>query len=134
MQRRTVAGPFTTRRVGSGVWQLSAGGAPSADIYLWGAAPQASEALQGPGIASLAIEWHAGGAEVMLTGAHAVRRLSVAGATIHEPQGRLYESLPLASFDTAAKRFWRRVFRLMRLPGGRLFLRFIARRNRAANN
>jgi len=106
-------------------------GAPNADIYLWGAGPQASEALQGPSIASLVIEWHAGGVDVMLTGANAVRHLTVAGATIHEPQGRLYESLPLASFDTAAKRFWRRVFRLMRLPGGRLLLRFMARRNRA---
>ena len=35
--------------------------------------------------------------------------------------------LPLAQFDQKAKRFWGRVFRLMRIPGGRYLLRFLAR-------
>jgi len=56
--------------------------------------------------------------------------LKTRNAIIHEPLTRLYEGLPLASFDPAARRFWRRVFRLVRIPGGRHLLRFIARRSR----
>jgi hypothetical protein len=42
----------------------------------------------------------------------------------------LYDSLPLADFDRSAQRFWNRVFRVMRLPGGRFLLRFLARGGR----
>jgi hypothetical protein len=38
--------------------------------------------------------------------------------------------LPLVSFDDKARRFWRRVFRLVRIPGGRHLLGVLARRNR----
>ncbi|MDP8985434.1 MAG: hypothetical protein M3N97_10400 [Pseudomonadota bacterium] len=144
MQQRTVTGPFRVRNLGAGVWQLSTG-APSgaidgpsgaqrvaaADIYLRGAGAEAAAALQAAGIASIGIEWCPEAVKVMLSGADTTRYLSVASAIIHEPQRRLYESLPLASFDTPAKRFWTRVFRLMRIPGGRFLLRFIARRKRA---
>jgi hypothetical protein len=43
----------------------------------------------------------------------------------------LYEALPLAGFDATARRFWRRVFLLVRLPGGRYLLRLIAQRKRS---
>ena len=48
-------------------------------------------------------------------------------AIVHEPLGHLYESLPLVKFDAKARRFWRRVFRLVRIPGGRYLLKFLAR-------
>jgi hypothetical protein len=44
---------------------------------------------------------------------------------VHEPLQDLYEGLPLASIDADARRFWRRVFRLVRLPGGRYLLRLL---------
>jgi len=34
----------------------------------------------------------------------------------------LYAALPLAQFDRRARRFWRRVFLLVRIPGGRSLL------------
>jgi hypothetical protein len=39
--------------------------------------------------------------------------------------GHLYESLPLVSIDADARRFWRRVFRLVRIPGGRFLLKIL---------
>jgi len=51
-------------------------------------------------------------------------------ATIHEPRPELYQGLPLVVMDDAAKRFWRRVFLLARIPGGRRLLRWIAERSR----
>jgi hypothetical protein len=53
--------------------------------------------------------------------------VEVTAAIVHEPLGNLYESLPLASIDANARRFWRRVFRLVRIPGGRYLLRLLTR-------
>jgi hypothetical protein len=49
---------------------------------------------------------------------------------VHEPLGRMYESLPLAGIDANARRFWRRVFWLVRLPGGRYLLKLLTRGRR----
>ena len=51
-------------------------------------------------------------------------------AIVHEPLPHLYETLPLVRFDAKARRFWRRVFRLMRIPGGRHLIGALARRSR----
>ena len=64
-------------------------------------------------------------------GASGVRYFKCGGAVLHEPQMQLYSALPLAQFDAKAQRFWRRIFRLLRIPGGRIVLRWIARRRRA---
>ncbi len=40
--------------------------------------------------------------------------------------GHLYDSLPLVKFDADARRFWRRVFGLVRIPGGRYLLKFLS--------
>jgi len=34
---------------------------------------------------------------------------------------------PLASIDADARRFWHRVFRLVRIPGGRYLLKLLTR-------
>src|ERR1700737_2380744 len=114
MVRRNVSGPFRARSLGAGVWHLTQDTPSAAEIYLQGAGPEASEVLQGVSIAMLGVEWHEGGVKVALTVAGGVRYLTIGSAIIHEPKARLYESLPLANFDTDAKRFWTRVFRLMR--------------------
>ncbi|HMH88482.1 MAG TPA: hypothetical protein VK523_07555, partial [Steroidobacteraceae bacterium] len=54
-----------------------------------------------------------------------VATVEAASAIVHEPLEHLYESLPLVSIDADARRFWRRVFRLVRLPGGRFLLRIL---------
>jgi hypothetical protein len=59
-----------------------------------------------------------------------VATVEAAGAIVHEPLGHLYESLPLVSIDADARRFWRRVFRLVRIPGGRYLLKVLTRPGR----
>ncbi|MDB6086374.1 MAG: hypothetical protein JWN43_4255 [Gammaproteobacteria bacterium] len=127
--RQSVCGPFAARNLGAGLW-LIAGTASGGEIYLRGAGPNAAEFLKDPSISMVGFDWYAEGVELELTGARGVRRLTARSAIIHDPKPRLYEDMPLASFDSEARRFWTRVFRLMRIPGGRLILGLIARRNR----
>jgi len=59
-----------------------------------------------------------------------VASVEAANAIVHEPLEHLYERLPLISIDADARRFWRRVFRLVRIPGGRYLLKLLARSRR----
>jgi hypothetical protein len=127
--KKTLSAPFSARNLGAGVWQLGTGALSGPEIYLRDTGPDAHEVLQDVSITAVGCEWRIEGVKVALTLPNGVRYLTVGGAIIHEPQARLYESLPLAGFDSGARRFWKRVFRLMRLPGGRFLLGFIARRN-----
>jgi hypothetical protein len=128
--RRTVRGKFTGRDLGSGAWHLTTGAACGPEIYLTGAEPNAAQALRGANLSAVDVEW--GNDEVLLTVifAESTRSLKVRHAIIHEPLPRLYDGLALESFDTSARRFWRRIFRLVRVPGGRHLLGLIARRAR----
>jgi hypothetical protein len=54
----------------------------------------------------------------------------VQSAIVHQPLARLYDGLPLAEFDSKTRRFWGRVFTLVRIPGGRHLLGVLARRSR----
>ncbi len=127
--RRTLSGAFSAIDLGGGVWLLSSG--PSdPQVYLQGIRPDAPDLSQHARITCLCVEWRSDDAVVAVTGANGVRYLTTRSAIIHEPLPRLYESLPLAGFDADAKRFWKRVFRLMRIPGGRFLLGLLARRRR----
>jgi hypothetical protein len=128
MTRQTVSGPFAATRLQSGIWQLTTELASGPEIHLLGAGPEASELLVL--VSRVTVEWRSDGVLVELSGVHGVRYLKARGAIIHQPQSRLYDSLPLSSFDAAAQRFWRRVFLLIRLPGGRRLLGLMTRRNR----
>ncbi|MGA2189644.1 MAG: hypothetical protein ABSH33_14015 [Steroidobacteraceae bacterium] len=134
MVQQSVAGPFYARHLGSGVWQLTTGVPAGPEIFLCGARPDEPGLLSGESITALGVEWRADGVRVALSGAHGVRHLSAGSAIVHEPAPRLYEAVPLAVLDAEAKRFWRRVFWLMRIPGGRLLLRFLARGGRGRGN
>jgi len=127
MIRRIVSGPFAVRSVGPGAWRLTTGAAPDLQIYLRVPDPDAS-VLRDSIIATLELTWRHDGVSVSLTGEKNVRHLKAQTAILHETRDRLYDDLPLAGFDAGARRFWKRVFRLMRVPGGRFLLRFIARR------
>jgi hypothetical protein len=128
--RRTVCGRFRTRELGSGAWQLTTGAAAGPEIYLTGTEPKASASLRGADASAVAFEWRDAGVLVTLTTARGAAALQARNAIIHEPLTNLYAGLPLASLDEAARRFWRRVFRLVRIPGGRYLLGLIARRSR----
>jgi hypothetical protein len=125
---RTIAGDFRARHLGSGAWQLTTGVPAAAEIYLGGAEPDAADRLGSVGVSAVALAWQGGGVSVTLISPQGPRRLESRTAIIHEPLPRLYEGLPLMSLDQRARRFWRRVFRLVRIPGGRLLLGLIARR------
>ena len=129
--RRHLAGKFLARQLADGAWRLARGGAAPADIFLQGAQPRTAGVLQSADLADIDIEWHDAAVELTLSAAG--RRISVQGqsAIVHEPLTQLYEALPLVTLDAKARRFWRRVFLLVRIPGGRYLLGAMARRSRA---
>jgi len=126
--RVTVSGPFVASQLKAGVWWLDANDSAKPKVLLRGAGPDAAAALERGSVLGLNLEWRREAVHVALRNVDGVCTFSVHSALLHEPQPRLYESLPLAGFDASARRFWRRVFLLMRIPGGRLLLRSIARR------
>ncbi len=128
MTQRSLSGPFSATRLNSGLWQLTAATPDGATVYLHGAGAEAANLLAGARITALEFAWRPDGVMVRMTGAEGVRHFKSESVFIHDPKTLLYENLPLASFDANAQRFWRRVFRLMRVPGGRLLLGAIARR------
>jgi hypothetical protein len=98
-----LAGAFAAQDLGGGAWRLARRHPEPAEVWLRGV--------------------DAGAAEVFAS--------QDAGDIVHEPLAQLYEGLPLARTDPKSRRFWRRVFWLVRIPGGRLLLAAVARRTRA---
>jgi len=76
------------------------------------------------------IAWRNDAVAVVVSGNGWTQTLTVRNASVHEAKPSLYGNLPLVQFDRKARRFWRRIFLLMRLPGGRSLLKRIARRPR----
>ncbi len=129
--RRHLPGKFLARQLAGDAWRLARGGAAPADVFLRGALPRTADVLQAADLADIDIEWHDAAAQLTLTAAG--RRTTVAGrsAIVHQPLPELYAALPLATVDAKARRFWRRIFLLVRIPGGRRLLGALARRSRA---
>jgi hypothetical protein len=100
---------------------------------LTGAEVPAAEALRASKVADLDIEWQDDGVALTWSSTGGRQAVKVRAAIVHQPLATLYEALPLAEFDDKAKRFWRRVFGLVRIPGGRHLLLAIARRNRGGH-
>ena len=128
--RRNLPGTFMTQELGDGAWRLSRSDATPMDVFLRGAESAAAEALRSPPVRDIVIEWRAETVVLTMTSAEQPRIIEAQSATVHEPLARLYEALPLVSFDANARRFWNRVFRLVRIPGGRYLLGALARRSR----
>jgi hypothetical protein len=127
---RTLTGAFRATALGADTWKLTTGVAGSAEIYLSGVDRDAFAALDGSTASAVTVTWSAAGAGVTLISSRASHQFRSRTATIHEPRPQLYQGLPLVALDAAARRFWRRVFFLARLPGGRHLLRWIAQRTR----
>jgi hypothetical protein len=131
--RRNFSGAFLAHDRGNGTWQLIRAAPHEMDVFLREAEHGAARAFGTAPIADLGIEWHAGSEwhpeRVLLTfmSGNRVATVEATSAIVHEPLGRLYESLPLVSIDADARRFWRRVFRLVRIPGGRYLLKVLTR-------
>jgi hypothetical protein len=128
--RRHLPGKFRAQELAPGAWRLSRGGPQAADIFLQGADSRGAGALRSSDLADLDIEWQDAAVELTLWAGG--RRTSVLGrsAIVHEPLTQLYAALPLVTLNAKARRFWRRVFLLVRIPGGRFLLGAMARRTR----
>jgi hypothetical protein len=127
---RTLTGAFRATRLAADTWQFTTGVAGSAEIYLCGVDRDAFAALESSTPSAVTLAWSAAGATVTLISPGASTQFRSRMATIHEARPQLYQGLPLVILDDAAKRFWRRVFLIARIPGGRLLLRWIAQRTR----
>ena len=128
--RRNLPGIFLAQDLGEGSWRLTRGEDAPVDVFLRGAEFGAAEALRSPPVRDIVIEWRAETVVLTMTSAEQPRIIETQSATVHEPLPRLYEALPLVGFDANARRFWDRVFRLVRIPGGRYLLGVLARRSR----
>jgi hypothetical protein len=126
--RRNLPGTFVVRDLGRGAWRLK-GEAAQTEVIVRGA--QAQSAALPAIVHDLDIEWRTDEVLVGLTwgGQRSVIRTQT--VIVHEPLANLYAVLPLATLDAKARRFWRRVFTLVRIPGGRHLLGLLARRRRA---
>lgn len=128
--RCQLPGAFQTHALSAGVWRLSCNEPALIDVFVLGATPQAAEFLRAPSVRDLDIDWRADCALLGSTVDGVRKTVAMQGAIVHEPLPRLYAALPLAGLDEQARRFWRRVFRLVRIPGGRHLLGILARRSR----
>lgn len=131
--RCNLPGTFAAQDISPDVWRLSRREPSPVDISLRGVPADSADALRPPRVSDIELEWRDGA--VLLTMTSQQRRVCVKArsAIVHEPLASLYAALPLAEFDSKAQRFWDRVFRLLRIPGGRFLLRLLARRSRGGH-
>jgi len=127
--QRIMRGPLEQRELAPGAWTWAAPG--GGEVLIRGADPGAAELLREAVPSAVSVDWLEDGALVTLSMASGPRPLRARVAVTHEPLARLYETLPLAKLDPRARRFWRRVFFLVRIPGGRRLLKLLARRTGA---
>jgi hypothetical protein len=125
--RRNFSGAFLAHDRGNGAWQLTRAAPHEMDVFLRDAEQGAARAFGTAPIADLGIEWHAQTALLTFMSSDRVATVEAATAIVHEPLPHLYDGLPLVSIDADARRFWRRVFRLVRIPGGRYLLKILRR-------
>ena len=126
---RIVAGDLLAQKLGTGTWQLSGGSSEQVRMILSGTDGAADEALRGLKASKAVIAWQRGTVLVTLLTAGGPKAVRARTVILHEPLPALYEKLPqLMTLDERARRFWRRVFLLVRIPGGRRLLGLVARR------
>jgi hypothetical protein len=128
--RRNFSGAFLPPDLGAGTWQLSRPAPHEINVYLRDTERGAQLSFGTGPLIDLGIEWHAEKVLLTFMADEKVASVEAASAIVHESLESLYERLPLVSIDADARRFWRRVFRLVRVPGGRYLLKVLARRRR----
>ncbi|MGA2707582.1 MAG: hypothetical protein ACLQJ0_24140 [Steroidobacteraceae bacterium] len=126
--QRTVCGELRVEPLSKGLWRIDNLAAPHESMLLRGVEEQGATAPRR--LELLTVDWQAdGGVVLTLHAGEQSTSLRASTAFLHEPRERLYDSLPLERFTAERARFWRRVFRLVRIPGGRLLLGLLARRS-----
>jgi hypothetical protein len=121
--------PFDVEDCGRGLWCLRPHAALQTAIYVQGPMPFAQLVKSG----SLIIDWLDGGDATLSLGLPSqIVTAPVKSAFVHEPRPMLYGALPMAQLDARTMRFWRRVFALVRLPGGPWLLGWLSKRTRRA--
>ena len=128
--RCNLPGTFLTRTLGQDRWRLLRGEPEPVEVLVLGAAAPAAESSQALEVRDVDIEWRADSVWLRFISDGRPIAVQAQGAIVHEPLPRLYAALPLARLEEPGRRFWRRVFRLVRIPGGRYLLGFLARRAR----
>jgi hypothetical protein len=128
--RRNFSGAFLPQDRGNGAWQLSRPAPHEINVFLRDAERGAQRSFGTGPLLDLGIEWHAEKVLLTFMSDDKVASVEAASAIVHEPLDHLYERMPLVSIDADARHFWRRVFRLVRIPGGRYLLKAIARSRR----
>jgi hypothetical protein len=119
--------PFDVEDCGGGLWCLRQHATLEAAVYIRGSLPFAQLSK----CEALGIDWlDQGGALVSMVLPSQTVTVQVKGAFVHEPRPNLYRELPLGRLDARTARFWRRVFGLVRLPGGQYLLGWLAARSR----
>jgi hypothetical protein len=126
--RRNFSGPLTSRVAADGTWRIARSSPPEMQIIVIGADPNSVRAC-GTTLREASVEWRAGSVLVTTSSPRAAT-IEARSAIVHEAVPNLYAGLPLAQFDARARRFWRRVFLLVRIPGGRRLLGTLARASR----
>jgi hypothetical protein len=124
--QQLIRGPLEQRELSPGTWRWSAPG--GVELLIRGTEPGADEVLRSAAPRAISVDWLKEGALVTLITEAGPRLLRARAAIVHAPIARLYETLPLMRFEPRARRFWRRVFFLVRIPGGRRLLGLLARR------
>jgi hypothetical protein len=125
--RRNFSGAFLAQDRGNGAWQLTRAAPHEVEVFVRDAERGAARAFGTAPIVDLGIEWHAKTALLTFMSSDRAATVEAATAIVHEPLPQLYDGLPLVSIDADARRFWRRVFRLVRIPGGRYLLKILRR-------
>jgi hypothetical protein len=128
--RRNFPGTFVARDLDRGAWRLSRREPAPMDILLKGAQSGATDAFCQPLVSDIELEWQDGAVLMSVTSMQRRTSIKARSAIVHQPLACLYDVLPLAEFDSRARRFWGRVFALVRIPGGRYLLGVLARRSR----
>ena len=127
--RRNFSGACSARLNGDGTWRITRRQPHETEIIVVGADARHAQAC-GATLHDLGIEWQGQGVLLTMTCAGRVATVEAAAAIVHEPIRHLYAALPMAEFDARARRFWRRVFLLVRIPGGRSLLGILAHASR----
>jgi hypothetical protein len=129
--RRNFSGAFRAEDLGTGAWRLYQTSPQQIDIFLRGVDGMQALQLLANAFTELGIEWREGSALITLLADGRVASLDASSAVVHEPLVGLYDTLPLQRFDAKARRFWGRIFFLVRLPGGRALISALTRSRRS---
>ena len=128
--RRKLPGTFLARHLGESAWRLSRSEPQPIDVFVLGADLPAAEFFRALNVRDIEVEWRTEAVWLTMISNGRPTTVKTQSAIVHEPLPHLYTALPLAGLDEKARRFWRRVFRLVRIPGGRHLLGVLARRSR----